>query len=233
PGRGTGGLGLRAPGARVRRRRDGRCGRRRGHPASGGGRGRADPGTGRDERARRRPGGGRAGRRAMTATLEKPPTASGPEPGGGRAARSLSTPWQVLIVLVVWVLGWAIFRGTDTLELGGAELTGFQTWLNELRDAFDSARQGSFFFEYIIDPISAVLDAVINWLRELLSQPAFPRPVPEIGWLGVVALFTYLAYWLAGVRSAILVFVGLLLFGFLGYWPDSIDTLIVTFVAVF
>src|SRR4029079_5843054 len=178
PGRGTGGLGLRAPGARVRRRRDGRCGRRRGHPACGGGRGRADPGTGRDERARRRPGGGRAGRRAMTATLEKPPTASGPEPGGGRAARSLSTPWQVLIVLVVWVLGWAIFRGTDTLELGGAELTGFQTWLNELRDAFDSARQGSFFFEYIIDPISTVLDAVINWLRELLSQPACPRPVP-------------------------------------------------------
>ena len=38
---------------------------------------------------------------------------------------------------------------------------------------------------------------------------------------------------MAGLRSAILVFVGLLLFGFLGYWPDSIDTLIVTFVAVF
>ena len=57
--------------------------------------------------------------------------------------------------------------------------------------------------------------------------------MPEIGWFGVVALFTWLAYWLAGMRSAILVFVGLLLFGFLGYWPDSIDTLIVTFVAVF
>ena len=130
------------------------------------------------------------------------------------------------------MLGWAIFQGTATLELAGAELTPFQIWLNELRDVFDSARQSSFFFAYIIDPISAALDAVVNWLRELLSQPAFPRPVPEIGWFGVVALFTYVAYWVAGLRSAILVFVGLLLFGLLGYWPDSIDTLIVTFVAV-
>jgi glycine betaine/proline transport system permease protein len=168
----------------------------------------------------------------MTATLEKPPTASEPEPGGARGARSLSTGWQALIVLVVWVLGWLVFQGTSTLELGGAELTGFQMWLNDIRDAFDSARQGSFFFQYIIDPISVALDTVISWLRDLLSQPSFPRPVPEIGWFGVVALFTWIAYALAGVRSAILVLVGLLLFGFLGYWPDSIDTLIVTFVAV-
>jgi len=41
--------------------------------------------------------------------------------------------------------------------------------------------------------------------------------VPEIGWLGVVAIFTWLAYALAGLRSAALVLVGLLLFGFLGY----------------
>lgn len=56
--------------------------------------------------------------------------------------------------------------------------------------------------------------------------------MPEIGWFGVVALFTWVAYALAGLRSAILVLVGLLVFGFLGYWPDSIDLLIVTFVAV-
>ncbi len=167
----------------------------------------------------------------MTATLEKPPTASEPA-AGGRGAGLLSTRWLALGLVVVWVLGWVIFRGTATLEIGGAELTGFHHWLNGIRDTFDSARQGSFFFEYIIGPISAALDAAVTGLRDLLSQPSFPRPVPEIGWLGVVALFTWIAYAVAGVRSAIMVVVGLLLFGFLGYWAESIDLLIVTFVAV-
>ena len=130
------------------------------------------------------------------------------------------------------MLGWVIWRGTATLEIGGAELTGFHRWLNGVRDGFDSAREGSFFFEYIIGGISTVIDATVSGLRDLLSQPSFPRPVPEIGWLGVVALFTWVAYALAGVRSAVLVLVGLLAFGFLGYWEDSIDLLIVTFVAV-
>ena len=65
-----------------------------------------------------------------------------------------------------------------------------------------------------------------------VAELAAQRPVPEIGWLGVVALFTWIAYALAGLRSAVLVLVGLLVFGFLGYWSDSIDLLIVTFVAV-
>ena len=141
--------------------------------------------------------------------------------------------WQLLAVLVVWVLGWAIFAGhghpgdrrrrPDRLPASGS---------TSVRDAFDAARADSFFFEYIIGGISTAIDATVEWLRELLSQPAFPRPVPEIGWLGVVALFTWVAFALAGVRSAVLVLVGLLAFGFLGYWADSIDTLIVTSVAV-
>jgi glycine betaine/proline transport system permease protein len=165
----------------------------------------------------------------MTTTLERP-TAS--PPGSGRAVRRPSIGWLWAGVLVVWLLGWTIWRGSATLELGGADLTDFHLWLNGIRDGFDQARQGSFFFEYIIGGISAVLDATITGLRDLFSQPSFPRPVPEIGWLGVLAVFTWLAYALAGLRSAVLVLVGLLLFGFLGYWQDSIDLLIVTFVAV-
>ena len=165
----------------------------------------------------------------MTTTLERP---TAPPGGSDRARRMPGNGRLMLGVLVVWVLGWVIFRGTATLEIGGADLTGFHLWLNSIRDGFDQARAGSFFFEYVIGGISAVIDATVTGLRDLLSQPSFPRPVPEIGWLGVVALFSWLAYAVAGVRSAVLVLVGLLLFGFLGYWQDSIDLLIVTIVAV-
>lgn len=167
----------------------------------------------------------------MTATLQRVPPTPAPEPPPpGR--RPIGMRWPVLAVLAVWVVGWAIWNGQATLSLGGAELTGFHRWLNDVRDGFDAARQGSFFFEYVIGGISAVLNATITGMRELLSQPAFPRPVPQIGWLGVVGLLTWAAYALAGLRSAILVLVGLLAFGLLGYWPESIDLLIVTFVAV-
>ena len=166
----------------------------------------------------------------MTTTLERGPTV--PPQESGRPTRMPGNGRLMLGVLVVWVLGWAIFRGTATLEIGGADLTGFHRWLNGIRDGFDEARAGSFFFEYVVGGVSAVIDATVTGLRDLLSQPSFPRPVPEIGWLGVVAVFTWLAYAIAGLRSAVLVVVGLLLFGFLGYWEDSLDLLIVTFVAV-
>jgi glycine betaine/proline transport system permease protein len=165
----------------------------------------------------------------VTATLERAPAAVPPD---APVKRTFGTRWQLVVVLAVWVLGWVIWRGQATLAIGGAELTDFHRWLNDVRDGFDAAREGSFFFEYIIGGISAVLNASVDGLRELLSQPAAPRPVPEIGWLGVVGLLTWVAYAIAGVRSAILVLISLLLFGFLGYWPDSIDLLIVTFIAV-
>jgi glycine betaine/proline transport system permease protein len=141
--------------------------------------------------------------------------------------------WLSIIgVLVLWRIGLAIFRGEDTLALAGAELTGFQEWLNDLRDDIDAQRETNWFFQYVIGGISDGLDWLVEFLQELLSQPAFPRPVPEIGWLGVVALGLLIAYALAGARMAILMAVSLLACGYLGYWEDSIDTLIVTGIAV-
>ena len=150
---------------------------------------------------------------------------------GGLFAR-VKTGWAIAGVVVVWVAGWALLRGTDTLEIGGAQLTDFHRWLNGVRDDFDAARNDSFFFETVVGGISAAIDWTVTSLQDLFSQPAFPRPVPEVGWLGVVALLTWLAYALAAWRAAVLVLVSLLLFGFLGYWAESIDLLIVTFVAV-
>jgi len=160
------------------------------------------------------------------ATERSAPSAA-PAAGTGRRSGPLLAG-----ILALWVGGWVIFRGTDTLAIGGAQLTDFHRWLNGVRDSFDQARDDSFFFETIIGGISSALDAIVTFLENLVSEPAFPRPVPEIGWLGVVAVLTWLAYALAGLRAAVLVLLSLLAFGFLGYWQESLELLIITAVAV-
>ena len=52
--------------------------------------------------------------------------------------------------------------------------------------------------------------------------------MPEIGWIGVVALAAWVTYVFAGLRSTILVTASFLLFGVFGLWADSMDTLIIT-----
>jgi glycine betaine/proline transport system permease protein len=66
----------------------------------------------------------------------------------------------------------------------------------------------------------------------MISIPDLPRPVPQIGWLGVTAIATWVGLALAGWRIAILVAASFLSFGLFGYWSDAMDLLIVTFVAV-
>lgn len=172
----------------------------------------------------------------MTTVTERPPTPTEPEDAPTDTAPSglagVSTKWWILGIIVVWVAGWALFKGTDTLTLGGADTTSFHRWLNDIKTSLDGARDTNFFVHDVIGGISSALDSIVEFLRELLSQPAFPRPVPEVGWLGVVALLTWVSYALAGLRGAVLMAVSLLLFGYLGYWQDSIDLLIITFVAV-
>jgi glycine betaine/proline transport system permease protein len=171
-------------------------------------------------------------------TVEAPPAVEPPQQAPLAAADA--PPWwrrhwrllSIVGVIALWRIGLAIFRDEDTLALGGAELTDFHEWLNDVRDDFEAQRDSNFFLEYVIGGISDALDWVVEFAQELLSQPAFPRPVPEIGWLGVLALILWIAYALAGARIAVLATLSMLVIGYLGYWEDGVDTLIVTIVAV-
>ena len=145
----------------------------------------------------------------------------------------MSTGWWLLGLAVVWYIGWLMLKGHDTLVLGREDLTGFQSWLGDISDSFGNAKQNNAVVSNTFSGIASGLNWPITHLQTLFSQPAFPRPVPQVGWLGVVALATWLGLAVAGVRSALLVLVTFLMFGFLGYWQDSIETLIVTFVSVF
>lgn len=169
----------------------------------------------------------------MTAVLEKP-LRRRPRGGPKQPARGTPVLTRVLlpVVLGVWILLGVLLSGRNTLALGGAQLTGFQKWLNGVRDSFDVARETSWFLNTVIGGISDGLDAVVTFLQELFSTAPAGRPVPEVGWLGVLALLVWVALAIAGLRPAILVLASVLAFGYFGYWTDSIDTLIITFVAV-
>ncbi len=138
---------------------------------------------------------------------------------------------RLAVVVAVWVLGWLVLRGHQTLALPGAQLTSFQSWLNDVKNSFDAARETNVFFK-VIGGLSDGLNWLFTHLQYLFSTPAPGRPVPEIGWVGVLALLVFTAFALAGVRSAVLVLVGTLAFGYLGYWRESIDTLLITLLAV-
>jgi glycine betaine/proline transport system permease protein len=136
------------------------------------------------------------------------------------------------VVIAAWVVGWALFRHHFTLATGFQDLNGFDTWLNGIRDDIQGASLTNWFFHGVLGTLSTFVNWVISQIQQLISQPALPRPVPQIGWLGVVAIFSWVALALAGWRSALLVTLATLSFGVLGFWQDSMDTLIITGIAV-
>ncbi|MDQ3155924.1 MAG: ABC transporter permease subunit [Actinomycetota bacterium] len=134
-------------------------------------------------------------------------------------------------VVAVFVIASFPFKGVATLPLARSDLTDFQSWLGKLSDKLQAAQDSSTILQGL-DKISNAIEKAAVFLQELLSQPSFPRPVPEIGWLGVIAIAILVALLIAGWKMAVLTGVSFALFGMLGYWNDSMDTLIVTFMSV-
>jgi glycine betaine/proline transport system permease protein len=147
-------------------------------------------------------------------------------------AKKRRTGLKLLGIAVFWLLGWALFKGHDTKAIAFQQTTGFHDWLNRVRDWVQIDGQDNWFFGGVLGAIADFANNVLEFLQKLISTPAFPRPVPEIGWVGVVGLVAWFTYVVAGLRATILVTVSLLAFGIFGFWPAAIDTLIITGVAV-
>jgi glycine betaine/proline transport system permease protein len=149
--------------------------------------------------------------------------------------RRLSTfdrRWAVPGVLFAWLVLWAVLRGRDTLVLGAADVTSVHTRLNRLNDAIGDSRNSNPFFVYFVNEIRAGIDAFTTFIQHLISQAPADRPVPQIGWLGVVALATLLAFAFGNWRVALLTAVGFVFFGLQGLWQESMDTLALTLATV-
>jgi glycine betaine/proline transport system permease protein len=146
--------------------------------------------------------------------------------------RVLDTRTAVVAVLLGWVVLWIPLRGVHTLTLGPSELTPLHRGLNDLNAAVDAARGSSPFFRYGVDGIRLAIDGLVAFIQGLISQPAFGRPAPVLGWLGVVAVAGFLSWAVANVRVALLAVAGLVFLGLQGLWQESMDTLALTLAAV-
>ncbi|MFI7707809.1 ABC transporter permease [Nonomuraea sp. NPDC049480] len=147
-------------------------------------------------------------------------------------ARLPARRYLVALVIAFWAAGWALLNGRDTLPLGGAELTPLHTGLSTAMDAIDDGRNSNPIFLYFINYIRLFLDEAVTFVQALISQPALGRPLPVLGWLGVVGLATAVAWLYGNLRVALLTAAGFLSFGVLGLWQESMDTLALTLTAV-
>ncbi|MGP3925788.1 ABC transporter permease [Streptomyces sp. 8N616] len=135
-------------------------------------------------------------------------------------------------VLASWVVLWLLLRGTHTLPLGTAELTPLHREFNEINDAIGANRNSNPVFLYFFNEIRLVIDNLVTFIQALISQPGYGRPVPVVGWLGVVAVAGYVSWAFGNLRVAALAVAGFVLLGLQGLWQESMDTLALTVAAV-
>jgi glycine betaine/proline transport system permease protein len=166
----------------------------------------------------------------VTATLV-PPQQQGGESPGLRERRSLPRWAWGLIVVAGWLVAFAATNGTDTLARPVRVRTALTDRLSEFRSDVISSRDTNPIIQFTYGLGDAFID-IVEWSQRMLSTPNLPRPVPEIGWLGVTVAAVGIALIIANWRIAVLVAASFVSFGAFGFWSSAIDLLIVTFVAV-
>ena len=165
-----------------------------------------------------------------------------PAPPAPEARRSVSSwfaergPAQyfaaIAAVLGVWIVLFFFLRGRNTLALAPADTRPLHVWLSDLQTRVGEGRNTNPLFTYFFNPIRSVIDAFGTAIADLIAHPVDGRPVPYIGWLGVVVLFTFLAWMLGNWKVALLTLCGLLFMGLQGLWQESMETLGLTIAAV-
>jgi glycine betaine/proline transport system permease protein len=164
----------------------------------------------------------------MTTVVAPPPQPAAVEPPPAPPEpRSLPRWAWALVVVGVWIVVWSFTKGQDTLALGAREHTDLHNEFTEFRDAVLASRDTNPIIQFTYQ-LGAWFTSAVEWLQRMISVPDFPRPVPQIGWIGVTAVATWVGLAVAGWRIALLVAASFVSFGLFGYWSDSIDLLIVT-----
>ena len=170
----------------------------------------------------------------MTATVARSSTPQPVEPGAPPPVEehtSISRWIPATVIVAAWIVVWYFTNGTQTLALPGTSRTDLHDRLTEFQNDLLAGRDTNPLMQFT-NAIADALRSLFEWIQKLVVVPSFPRPVPEIGWLGVTTLATYVALVVASWRIALLVLASFLSFGVLGFWEDSLDLLIITGISV-
>jgi glycine betaine/proline transport system permease protein len=135
-------------------------------------------------------------------------------------------------VLGLWVVLYQFLAGRNTLALAPADTRWLHVWLSDLQTSVGEGRNTNPLFTYFFNPIRSVIDAFGTAIADLIAHPVDGRPVPIIGWLGVVVLLTFVAWALGNWKVGLLTLCGFLFMGLQGLWQDSMETLALTIAAV-
>ncbi|MCW2766468.1 MAG: putative glycine betaine transport system integral rane protein, partial [Nocardioides sp.] len=109
------------------------------------------------------------------------------------ALRAHGRLWSLLFVVVVWIAIWAVAQGHQTLELSTSTRTGVHGWFQARSDWVEqAASSGNNVFVNLANSFADAMNSVFTYLQHLFTVPEFPRPLPQIGWLGTVAIASWL-----------------------------------------
>ncbi len=139
---------------------------------------------------------------------------------------------KMALVGVGWLILALALKGRATLPLDRSSLTSVHTMLTRFSETIDKNRNSNPFFLNVVNQIRSSINSFVTALQGLISQGTATRAVPQIGWLGVVALIGLAVGVFAGIRASILAIVGFVFLGLLGLWQESMDTLALTLAAV-
>ncbi|MBN0049036.1 ABC transporter permease subunit [Streptomyces actuosus] len=173
----------------------------------------------------------------MTATVqetERPEKGTAVEQAAPvKRVREVDRSMMVAAIFVVWVVLFLVLRGRQTLALAAADLTDLHRWFNDANDSIGANRNSNPLFLYFFNEVRLVIDSLVTFVQELISQPSADRPVPQIGWLGVVGIAGCVSWAVGNGRVALLAVAGFTFLGLQGLWQESMDTLALTLSAVF
>ncbi|GAA3658319.1 glycine betaine/proline transport system permease protein [Lentzea atacamensis] len=169
---------------------------------------------------------------AVAEPQQAPPQVSQPGPQQGSRPIYRSKALIAGGIVLAWLVLWLVFRNVGTLSLDASALTPLHRWINSVNDAVGASRNSNPLFLYFFNEIRFVIDEFVTFVQALIAQPSFGRPVPVIGWLGVVAIAGFVSLVVAGWRVALLAVAGFVFLGLQGLWQESMDTLSLTLAAV-